>query len=77
MLIAGVVLETLPGRAPSVAERLDGVSGLQVQGHDGNHRVAALWTAPEGSQLETLSELLCRSDPEVLGVFPTFVGEDD
>lgn len=77
MVIAGVVIETLPGRAADVAARLDGVSGLDVQGHDGDRRVAAVWSAPEGAQLESLSELLCRSDPDVLGVFPTFVGDDE
>ena len=77
MTIAGVVIETAPGRAADVAARLDGVSGLEVQGHDGDRRVAAVWSAPEGGQLEVLSELLCQSDPDVLGVFPTFVGDDE
>ncbi len=77
MVIAGVVIETAPGRAAEVAARLDGVSGLSVQGHDDAHRVAAVWSAPAGAQLEALSELLCRSDPDVRGVFPTFVGDED
>lgn len=76
MLIAGVIVETRPGQAAAVAERLNGVSGLAVQGHDGGHRVAAVWSAPEGAQLETLSRLLVDSQPDVLGVFPTFVGRD-
>lgn len=76
MLIAGVVIETRPGRAADVAARLPGASGLEIHGHDGDRRVAAVWSAPEGQQLETLSELLSASDPDVLGVFPTFVGDD-
>ncbi len=74
-LVAGVVIETRPGRAPEAAARLDGVAGLEVQGHDGERRVAAVWSAPEGAQLESLSALLCASDPDVLGVLPTFVGD--
>lgn len=75
-LVAGVVIETTPGRAPDVAARIDGVSGLVVQGHDGDRRVAAVWSAPESSQLESLSALLCQSQPDVRAVLPTFVGDD-
>ena len=75
MIVAGVVIETRPGRASEVARRLDGVSGLEVKGHDGLHRVAAVWCAVEAVTLETLGDLLCRTDPDVLAVIPTFVGD--
>ncbi len=76
MLIAGVVIETTPGRAPDVAARLNGLSGLEVQGHDGDRRVAAVWGAPEGTQLESLSALLCATDADVIAVLPAFIGND-
>ena len=73
MIVTGVVIQTLSGAAGEVARSVDGTSGLEVQGDDGNQRVAALWRAVEGSTLETLSELLVASNERVLGVFPVYV----
>jgi hypothetical protein len=33
--------------------------------------------APNGKTLEQLSERLLSSDEEILGIFPTFVGDED
>jgi len=76
MIIAGVVIETLPGRADSVASRLAGVGGLRVQGSDGYDRVAGVWTVTDSGVLQRLGEELVRSDKEILGVHPTLVSED-
>lgn len=73
--VAGVVLVTAPGAGPRVAARLAGMPGLTLAGGDGEDRVAAVWEAEDGRTLEALAEQLLAEDPEVLGVFPTFVGE--
>jgi len=73
--IAGILLVTTPGAAPRVAARLVSAPGLSLAGGDGDSRVAAVWEAPDGASLEALAGRLLEEDPEVLGVYPTFVGE--
>jgi hypothetical protein len=76
MIVAGVVIETAPGAAARVAARLAREPGLEVRGGDGDRRLAAVLTAADGRALAALAERLVRDDAEVLGVFPTFVGDD-
>jgi hypothetical protein len=75
--VAGVVVQTVPGAAPRVAARLLHRPGFEPTGGDGKERVAAVVTAESGEALEAIAEALLRDDADVLGVFPTFVGEDD
>lgn len=75
--VAGVIFVTVPGAAPRVAVRLAREPNLELAGGDGESRVAAVWEAPDGATLEALAERLLSSDPELLGVFPTFVAEDE
>lgn len=77
MIVAGVVIETVPGAAPRVAARLLREPGLELQGGDGDRRLAAVFTAAEGRDLEALAERLVREDGEVLGVFPTYVADEE
>lgn len=76
-VVAGVVVETVPGALARVAARLGQVPGVTLQGGDGDRRLALTWEAADGGELERLAERLLREDAEVLGVFPTFVGEDE
>jgi hypothetical protein len=75
VIVAGVVIETLPGAAPRVAARLLHQAGLELQGGDGDCRLAAVFTG-EGCALEALAERLVHADPEVVGVFPTYVASE-
>ena len=77
MVIAGLVIETMPDQAANVAHRLRGVSDLEIKAEDGSRRLAAVWRGERGEDLEKLSERLVESDRDVLGVFPTFVGCDE
>ncbi len=77
MIVAGVVIETRHGKAAEVAKRLDGAHGLDIAGSDADNRLAAVWTAADGETLEQLAKELVTSDDDVLGVFPTFVGDDE
>jgi hypothetical protein len=72
--VAGVVIVTEPGASTRVACRLAGVYGLTLAGGDGDARLAGVWEAADGRALERLAEQLVERDPEILGVFPTFVG---
>ncbi len=76
-IVAGVVIETLPGRALAVSQRLGSVDGLDLVGGDEDRKIAAVWTAPSGRELLRAVEELVRGDEDVLGVFPTFIGCDD
>jgi len=75
--VAGVLVVTAPGRGPSVAAKLVSAPGLTLAGGDGDSRVAVVWEGSDGASLEALAGRLLAEDPEVLGVFPTFVGEDE
>ena len=75
-MIAGVVVETLPGAAERVGARLGAAPGLALAGGDGDRRLAMVWEAEDGTALEDLARQLLAADPEVVGVFPTFVGQD-
>lgn len=75
--VAGVVIVTAPGAEPRVAARLTGEPGLTLAGGDGDARLAAIWEAADGATLEALARALLARDPEILGVFPTFVGNDE
>ena len=77
MVIAGLVIETMPQQATEVADRLRAVEGLEVKGEDGSRRLAAVWRGARGEDLEELSEDLVENDEAVLGIFPTFVGCDE
>ncbi len=76
MIVAGVVIETVPGAAPRVAARLLHEPGLELLGGDGDRRLAAMFTGPAGGALEALAERLVHAFPDVIGVFPTYVAED-
>ena len=76
MVVAGLVIETAPQCSASVAQRWNGYEGLQIKGNDGTRRVAAVWRGADGAKLESLSETLVATDEDILGIFPTFVGQD-
>lgn len=76
MIVAGVVIQTLPGRADAVSARLAGFGGLAVQGTDNDGRVAAVWNAADADDLTHQAESLIDRDSDVVGVYPTFVGQD-
>jgi hypothetical protein len=75
-VVAGVVVETVPGAQVRVAARLAREPGIELAGGDGERRIAAVWVGADGAGLERLSERILSQDPEVLGIFPTFVGTD-
>jgi hypothetical protein len=75
--VAGVVFVTAPGAELRVAARLAGEPGLTLTGGDGDARIAAVWEAPDGATLEALAERLLAGTEELLGVYPTYVAEDE
>ncbi len=76
-VVVGAVVETLPGRAPSVACRLGSFSDLNIVGGDGDRRLAIVWRSSSAKGLERAMEQLVKEDEEILGVFPTFMGQDE
>jgi hypothetical protein len=77
MVIAGVIVETIPGAVGRVAARLVGRPGIRVQGGDGRCRLAAVLEAEDGAALEDLADRTLAMDEEILGVYPTLVGAAD
>lgn len=67
-----IVIETLPGRASAVAQRLMSVPGLMLRHGWGGSRLEGTWTASDGEPLERLWGQLAV-DPDVLDIYPTAV----
>jgi len=76
MRLAMIAVETLPGRARAVAEDMGRIKGMGTLAAEGDHRVVGTWTIPEDDTLDGLSEVLRAMNPEILEVYPTFVGFD-
>jgi hypothetical protein len=76
MIISGVLFETVRGRAGTVAMRLARIDGLELVGTDGDNHLSAVWRGPDGWKLEREAEQLINSDNDILGIYPTFVGND-
>ena len=76
MVISGVVFETVAGRASAVAARLANIDGLEIAGSDGDSRFAAVWRAQDGTALQRAAEQLLNAEADILGIYPTFVGND-
>ena len=77
MLVAGVVIETLPGKMESVRESLGReTEGLTFKGDDGDRRLAAVWISQDGGALEKWAQRIVQSNDDVLGLYPTFAGEE-
>jgi len=77
MLVAEIVVETLPGKAHLVAEHMGRITGMASLSAEGDHRVTATWKVPDDDTLEGLSEVLQALNPEIVHVYPTFVGQED
>lgn len=76
MIVANLVLETLPGTAPAVVERLGALRGVESLCADGDHRVTATWRVPDGDTAEALGEVLQALNPEIVEVFSTVASAD-
>lgn len=76
MIISGVLFETISGRASIIAARLAQIEGIEITGTDGDNHLAAVWRGKDGFTLEEKATELLKSDAEILGIFPTFVGTD-
>ena len=76
MLFAHLVIETLPGMAPAVGERMGRMKEASGVSAEGDHRIHARWAVPAGNTLEALSEVLQAMNPEIVDVQST-LREDD
>ena len=77
MLLANIVIETLPGKAHAVAERMGRLAGMGALAAEGDRRVTATWKVPDCDTVEGLSEVLQAMNPEIVQVYPALVGEED
>jgi hypothetical protein len=71
------VVETLPGAAPAVAERMGRLWGMRSIAGDGDRRITARWSVCEGDTALGLSEVLHAMNPEIVEVVPTLVEEEE
>ena len=76
MIVAGVLVKTVPGAAPRVAAALATRPELDLQGGDGDRRLALVWTGPSGAALLHAARALLAEHPAILGLYPTLVGDD-
>jgi hypothetical protein len=77
LLVAGVVIETLPGCAPAVARKVARMPGLAFFGGDGDRHVVAVSRLRSEARLEGWLEALGGLDASILSVEPTTISEED
>ena len=77
MLLANIVIVTLPGKAQAVAERLGRLKGMGALAAEDGHRVTGTWKVPDCGTVEGLSEVLQAMNPEIVQVYPALVGEEE
>jgi hypothetical protein len=76
-MLANLVVETLPGKAQTVAERMGRLKGMSALAAEDGHRVTGTWRVHDCDTVEGLSEVLQAMNPEILQVYPALVGDDD
>ncbi len=76
MVISGVLFETVAGKVSAVSSRLAQVQGIEIKGTDGDHKIAVVWRGKHGAALLRAADKLLKSDPDILGIFPTFVATE-
>ena len=72
-MVTSLVVETIPGEAAVVAQRMARIPGMETSATESDHRVIATWKVPDYDTLEGLSEVLQALNPEILEVSPTVV----
>ena len=77
MLVARIVVQTLPGKARAVAESMGQIRGMASLCADSDRCVTAMWKISDNDTLEGLAEVLQAMNPEIVEVSPTFLGEED
>jgi hypothetical protein len=77
MLITRVVVETLPGHAGTVAERMAHLTGIGSLCAESDCRVVADWKVPSCDTTVGISEVLQAMNPEIIVVYPTLISEED
>ena len=77
MLVANILVETLPGKAQVVAEHMKLIKGMGSLAADSDHTVRATWKVPDNDTVEGIAEVLRALNPEILEVNPTLVGQED
>ena len=68
MLFADLVIETLPGMAPAVGERMGRMKSASGVTAEGDHRIHARWALGDLDHFEGLSEVLQAMNPEIVDV---------
>ena len=71
MLVTSLVVETLPGKAAAVAQRMARIPDMEISAPEGDQRVVATWKVPDDDTLEGLAEAPHALNPEILQVCPT------
>jgi hypothetical protein len=71
MKVAHVTIQTLPGRALVVAERLAQAGGLRFH-NDGDHRLTGRLDVLDEDTAEGLAEALQAFDGDIVRVYPMF-----
>lgn len=68
-MLVPIVIETLPGTASTVAQRLISIEGLSLLEGSSGSRPDGTWRALDGGTLEAVLRALAL-EPDIVGVFP-------
>jgi hypothetical protein len=76
LLIANLVVETLPGKAQTVADRMGRIKGMGLLSAEGD-RVTGSWKVPDGGTRDGIYDVLRAMNPEIVELYPTVLLDDE
>lgn len=73
MLTAGILIETLPGRALEVEDQLSLMPEMRVRSEPGGSHLRGLCAVPESESLDAFFSRIAEAYPAIVSIAPTFV----
>lgn len=77
MLIASMIVKVIPEHAEEVAQQLERTPNITSYGVHKENNIIIVTEAHDVEQLENIARYILETYPDVLGVFPTFVGSEE
>ncbi|NUO80851.1 chaperone NapD [candidate division KSB1 bacterium] len=77
MLIASMIVKVVAPEAQAVQKRLESIPKVKTYGIHREDNIIVVTEARSVEELEQLSKHITHEIPGVLGVFPTYVTEDE
>lgn len=77
MIIASIIVKTVPGKAEDVVLKLNKIPNVTTHGIYKDDNIIAVLEAEKEEELESFGKYISSEIVDVLGVYPTFVSADE